>query len=272
MPLGHVYFIGAGPGAPDLITIRGRDLIAKADIVVYADSLVHPGVAAYAKATAEVIGSAALTLEQTTERMLAAVREGKTVARVQSGDPSVYGAMHEQLEVLERNGVPYTIVPGVSSAFAAAALLNAELTVPNVSQTVIMTRMSGRTSVPEGEKLRELASHQASLVIFLSIPMIERVVDELLAGGYPIDTPAAVVYRATWEDELILRGTLADIAQKSKAAKLQLQALIMVGRSLDTTLRAGTEALRSNLYDPEYTQRHRKGTHPDKIPVEAPTP
>jgi precorrin-4/cobalt-precorrin-4 C11-methyltransferase len=257
--MGHVYIVGAGPGAPDLITVRGRDLIARANLVIYADSLVHPGVAAYARADAEVIGSKALTLEQQTARMLAAAREGKIVARVQSGDPSIYGAMHEQLAVLEANDVPYTIVPGVSSAFAAAALLGVELTVPDVAQTAIFTRISGRTSVPEPEALRSLAAHHTSLVIFLSIPLIEKVVDELLAGGYTPETPAAVVYRATWEDELVLRGTLADIAGQAKAHNLQLQALILVGEAVGgPTLRANA-AHRSNLYDPAYTQRHRKG-------------
>lgn len=258
MATGHVYIIGAGPGAPDLITVRGRDLIARADLVIYADSLVHPGVAAYARPDAEVIGSAALTLEEQAERMLAAARAGGIVARVQSGDPAIYGAMHEQLRLLEQNGVPFTIVPGVSSAFAAAALLQAELTVPEVAQTVIFTRISGRTPVPERERLRDLAAHQASLVIFLSIPLIEQVVAELLAGGYPEETPAAVVYRATWEEELVLRGTLATIAQHAKAAKLQLQSLILVGRALDPLLRS-TAAHRSNLYHPAYTQRHRSG-------------
>jgi precorrin-4/cobalt-precorrin-4 C11-methyltransferase len=256
---GHVYFIGAGPGAPDLITVRGRDLIAAADLVIYADSLVHPGIAAYAQPSAEIIGSAALTLEQTTTRMITAAGEGKIVARVQSGDPSVYGALHEQLAVLAVRGVPFTVVPGVSSAFAAAALLESELTVPDVSQTVILTRLSGRASaVPEKERLRDLASHQASLVIFLSIAMIEQVVTELCEGGYPPETPAAVVYRATWEDERVLRGTLADIASKAKAAKLQLQSLILVGRALDPLLHATGAAHRSRLYDPSYTQRHRK--------------
>jgi len=256
---GHVYFIGAGPGAPDLLTIRGREIIRRADLVIYADSLVHPGIAAHAPPGAELIGSAALTLEQTAERLIEAAQAGKTVARVQSGDPSIYGAMHEQLHLLERAGIPYTIVPGVSSAFAAAALLGAELTVPDVSQTVIFTRMAGRTSLPEGERLRDLATHGATLVIFLSIPLIEQVVAELLAGGYAPETPAAVVYRATWEEELVLRGTLADIAGQSKAAQLQLQALILVGRALGPALRGAGALHRSNLYDPAYTQRHRKG-------------
>jgi precorrin-4/cobalt-precorrin-4 C11-methyltransferase len=265
MSEGHVYFIGAGPGAPDLITVRGRDLIASAGLVIYADSLVHPGVAAYARPDAEVIGSASLTLEEATARMLDAAAAGRTVARVQSGDPAIYGAIQEQMAVLDEHGVPYTVVPGVSSAFAAAALLQAELTVPDVTQTVIFTRISGRASaVPEKEALRDLAAHQASLVIFLSIAMIEQVVAELVAGGYPVETPAAVVYRATWEDERVLRGTLADIAKKAKAAKLQLQSLILVGRALDPLLHAAGVVHRSRLYDPSYTQRHRKAVRPGR--------
>ena len=259
-PFGIVSFIGAGPGAPDLITLRGRDRIARADLVIYADSLVHPGIASYARPGAIVHGSASLTLEQTAKLMLEASRDGKRVARIQSGDPAIYGAMHEQLAILEREGVPYEIVPGVSSAFAAAAALHAELTVPDVAQTVILTRLAGRTSLPEGEALRDLARHGATLVIFLSIPMIERVVAELLAGAYTPETPAAVVYRVTWEEELILRGTLGDIAARAKAAKLQLQALILVGPALDETLRQGAVAHRSNLYDPAFSQRHRQAT------------
>jgi precorrin-4/cobalt-precorrin-4 C11-methyltransferase len=253
----RVYFIGAGPGAPDLITVRGRDVIARADVVIYADSLVHPGVAAFAKPDAEVYGSAKLTLEETAALMLGAVRAGKTVARIQSGDPAIYGAMQEQLAILEQEGVPYEIVPGVSSAFAAAAVLGAELTVPGVAQTVIMTRHAGRTGVPEKENLPSLAAHGASLVLFLSVTMVEQVVAELIEGGYPPETPAAAVYRVTWEDELVLRGTLADIAVRVKKAKLKLHTLILVGPALAE--RDGA-APRSNLYDPAYTHRHRKGS------------
>ena len=256
-PQGLVSFIGAGPGAPDLITLRGRDRIAAADLVIYADSLVHPGVAEYSKPGAEVYGSAALTLEQTSTLMLSAVQQGQRVARVQSGDPSIYGAMHEQIVLLEREGVPYEIIPGVSSAFAAAAALHVELTVPDITQTVIFTRLGSRTPMPEREALRDLATHGATLAIFLSIPLIDRVVAELLAGGYEPETTAAVVYRVTWEDELILRGTLAGIAAKVQDAKLQLQALILVGPALDATLRESGPEHRSNLYNPTFTQRHR---------------
>jgi precorrin-4/cobalt-precorrin-4 C11-methyltransferase len=253
---GLVSFIGAGPGAPDLLTLRGRDRIAEADVVIYADSLVHPGVAALAKPEAIVYGSKALTLEETAALMLDAARAGRRIARIQSGDPSIYGALHEQVAILEREQIPFEIIPGVSSAFAAAAALGCELTVPNVTQTVIFTRLGSRTPVPDREALSLLASHNASIAIFLSIPLIERVVEELLAGGYPPETPAAVVYRVSWEDELILRGTLADIAPRVKQAKLQLQALIMVGPALDETLKAGSEH-RSNLYSPAFSQRHR---------------
>lgn len=249
-----VYFIGAGPGAPDLITVRGRDIIARADVVIYADSLVHPGVAALAGPHATVYGSARLTLEEMVGLMIEAVRAGKAVARVQSGDPAIYGAMQEQIALLERAGVPYQIVPGVSSAFAAAAALGAELTVPGVTQTVIFTRHAGRTGVPERENLPSLAAHGASLVLFLSVSMVEQVVRELIAGGYPPETPAAAVYRVTWEDELVLRGTLCDIAEKVKRAKLKLHTLILVGPALAP--RAGATP-RSNLYDPAYSHRHR---------------
>jgi len=251
-----VSFVGAGPGAPDLLTLRGRERIERADVVIYADSLVQPAVAAYAHAGARIHGSAALTLEETMALMLKAAGQGKRVARVQSGDPSIYGAIHEQIAALEAANVPYEIVPGVSSAFAAAAVLGVELTVPDVTQTVIFTRLAGRTSMPAGEQLRDLASHGASLAVFLSIPMIERVVEELRAGGYPDDTPAAVVYRVSWEDELIIRGTLADIAAQSKAAGLQLQALILVGPAVGSA----EQTHRSNLYNPAFTQRHRRAS------------
>jgi precorrin-4 C11-methyltransferase len=253
---GLLSFIGARPGAPDLLTLRGRDRIAEADVVIYADSLVHPGIAGFAKPEASVYGSKALTLEETASLMLDAVRSGKRVARIQSGDPSIYGALHEQMAILEQEKIPFEIIPGVSSAFAAAAALGCELTVPNVTQTVIFTRLGSRTPVPGREGLRLLASHGASLAIFLSIPLIERVVEELLAGGYAPETPVAVVHRVTWEDELILRGILADIVPKVREAKLQLQALIMVGPALDATLKARAEH-RSNLYSPAFSQRHR---------------
>jgi precorrin-4/cobalt-precorrin-4 C11-methyltransferase len=260
-----VSFIGAGPGAPDLITLRGRDRIAAADLIIYADSLVHPGIAAYAREGAEIRGSAGLTLEQTAELMLQAARAGKRVARVQSGDPSIYGALHEQIAILERERVPYEIVPGVSSAFAAAAALRAELTVPGLTQTVIFTRLGARTPMPEREALSRLAAHGASMAIFLSAPMVERVVAELLAGGYTPDTPAAALYRVTWEDELVLRGTLADIAAQVKSAKLQLHTIILAGPALAERGEALLAEARSNLYHPAFSQRHRRASAPSSV-------
>jgi precorrin-4 C11-methyltransferase len=262
MTPGVVYFIGAGPGDPELLTVKAKRLIETADVVVWADSLVHPDVAALARADADVLGSSALTLEQITDTLVAASRAGKTVARVQSGDPSLYGAIHEQQVLLEHERVPYEIVPGVSSAFAAAALLDAELTVPDVAQTVIFTRVANRTTtVPSGERLRELARHGATLVIFLSASVIEKVVEELQTGGYTAETPAAVVYRATWEDQQVLRGTLADIAPAARAARITKQALILVGPALDPTLRQHAAATaRSHLYRPDYTHLFRRGS------------
>jgi len=262
MTPGVVYFVGSGPGDPELLTVKGRRLIEAADLVVWADSLVHPGVAALARADAEVIGSSSLTLEQITETMIAASRSGKKIARVQSGDPSLYGAIHEQQVLLERAGVPYEIVPGVSSAFAAAARLDAELTVPDVAQTVIFTRLANRTTtVPQNERLRELARHGATLVIFLSASVIEKVVEELLAGGCSSETPAAVVHRVSWDDEQIIRGTLAEIAPVARAARITKQALILVGPAIDPALRRRAAAdSRSHLYRPDYTHLFRKGT------------
>jgi precorrin-4 C11-methyltransferase len=250
---GMVVFVGAGPGDPELLTIRGRRVIESADLVVWADSLVHPGVAALARSDAEVIGSATLALEEINRRIVAAAREGKLVARVQSGDPAIYGAMHEQMVLLEAADVPYAVVPGVSSVFAAAAALDAELTVPDVAQTVILTRLPSRTTIPEQEQLRAMAAHGGTVALFLSINVVERAVAELLAGGYAEDTPAAIVHRVTWEDETIIRGRLADIAAASRAAGLTRQALILVGRAIDPRVRRAASANRSNLYDPSYS-------------------
>ena len=249
---GKVYFIGAGPGDPELITLRGKRLIESADLVLYADSLVSPEVCQFARAEAEVVGTADQTLEAIVERMVTACRAGRTVARVHSGDPSLYGALHEQLAALERAGVEYEIVPGVSSAFAAAAVLGAELTVPEVAQTVIFTRLPSRTKGVSNERLRDLAAHGATMAIFLSVTAVERVVEELLAGGYPPETPAAIVHRASWPDQLVLRGSLAEVAGLARQTGLKRQALILVGRVLDPAIRQLAEDRRSGLYDPRH--------------------
>ncbi|MDW8144987.1 MAG: precorrin-4 C(11)-methyltransferase [Roseiflexaceae bacterium] len=257
---GTVYFIGAGPGAPDLITVRGRDILAQADLILYADSLVDDGLpAAWARADAQIIGTAAMHLEQIVSLMRDAARAGQVVARLHSGDPSLYGAIHEQMAALDELGIPYEIVPGVTAAFAAAARLGVELTVPEVVQTVIFTRASGRTPMPPGEELHRLAAHGASLAIYLSITRIQRVVDELLAGGaYTRETPVAVLHRVSWPDETIIHGTLGDIVAKVKSAGFTRQALILVSLALDPALKR-TDRATSWLYDRTYTHRFRHG-------------
>jgi len=248
-----VHFVGAGPGDPQLLTLKGKGLIEAADVIVFADSLVSPDVCQFAKPEAEVHGSSTLTLEQTMELMLAAVRAGKRVVRLQSGDPSVYGAINEQIAILDREGVAYEIVPGVSSAFAAAARLGVEMTVPNVSQTVILTRRSGRASaVPAKEELASLAAHRATMAIFLSAAMMGKVVRDLIAAGYPSETPCCVVYKVSWPDEKIVRGTLADVGRKVRAARFTRQAIILVGEAFGE--RSGE---RSRLYAEDYTHLFR---------------
>jgi precorrin-4/cobalt-precorrin-4 C11-methyltransferase len=255
---GKVYFIGAGPGDPELLTLKGRRLLGEAHLVIYADSLVHPDVCAFARPDAEIVGSSTLTLEEVWERMEAACRAGHTVARLHSGDPSLYGALHEQLVRLEAAGIPYEIVPGVSSAFAAAAVLRAELTVPDVAQTVIFTRRPSRTTRPPNEDLRALAAHGTTMVLFLSVASMRAVVADLLAGGYAPDTPVAVASRVSWEDELVLRGTLADIADQARAARLTKQALILVGAALDPAIHHTAAALRSHLYSGDFSHLFRQ--------------
>lgn len=225
----QVYFIGAGPGDPELLTIRAKKVIEKADVIIYADSLISPEVCQFAREGAEVYQSASLTLEEITDIIVGAVREGKLVARLQSGDPSIYGAIQEQMAALDEKGITYEVIPGVSSLFAAAAALKTELTVPELAQTVIITRLEGKTPVPTLESLRSLARHQASLAIFLSISMIEKVVAELIAGGYPPETPAAVVHRVSWPDEIILQAPLKNLAEQVKASGISRQAIILVG-------------------------------------------
>ena len=235
---GKVYIVGGGPGDPELLTLKAKRIIESADLVIFADSLVPPEIVEFAKEGAQVIGSKELNLDEIMELELTAVREGKTVARVQSGDPSIYGAILEQMRILDKEGIDYEIIPGVSAAFAAAAVLRSELTVPEKSQTVILTRMEGRVAMPEGEQLKDLAAHGCTMVIFLSITRMTKVVRELTSSGYTEDTPVAVVYRVGWPDELVIRGTLKDIAGKVRAAKITLQALIIVGDAVDPGLDA----------------------------------
>lgn len=246
-----VYFIGAGPGDPELMTVKGARLMREAEVVIYAGSLVNPAVLGYAREGAEITDSSTMTLEQIVTNMEIAVAAGKRVARLHTGDPSLYGAIREQIDLLEEKGIAYEIIPGVSSFLAAAAALQREYTVPDGSQTLILTRMEGRTPVPEREKLRLLASHGASLCIFLSVHMIEEVTREL-AQGYALDTPVAIVEKASWPEEKVITGTLADIAARVKAAGIRKTAIILVGEFLEPP------RTRSRLYNGSFTHAFRR--------------
>ncbi len=246
-----IVFLGAGPGDPELLTLKGRRLLDAADVVVYAGSLVNPALLDGVRA--EIHDSAGMTLDEVLAVLVAAWRAGKKAVRLHTGDPSLYGAIREQMRLLDREGIPYEVVPGVSSAFAAAAALKAELTVPDITQTVIFTRIGGRTAVPEAESLRRLAAVRASMCIFLSAGMMEQVVAELLAGGCPPDTPAAVVEKASWPEQRIVQGTLADIA--AKAAGIRKTAMILVGAALSDM---ETETAASKLYDAGFSHGCRK--------------
>jgi len=250
----NVYFIGAGPGDPDLITVKGKRLVQEADIIIYAGSLVPKAVIDDHKAGAEVYNSAGMSLDEVIDVMKKGVAENKMIARVHTGDPSIFGAHREQMDILEKLDITYDVIPGVSSFVASAAALKKEFTLPSISQTVICTRMEGRTPVPEKEKLRLLASHQASMAIFLSVQMMDGVVEELLTH-YDIKTPVAVVQRASWPDQKIVLGTLENISQKVKEAEITKTAQILVGHFL------GDEYELSKLYDPTFTHEYRKAKY-----------
>jgi len=253
---GSVVFIGAGPGAPGLLTLDAVEALRAADLVLYADSLVSPELARFLRPGVPFEGTKERHLDAIAARMIAAARAGQRVARVHSGDPALYGAITEQIALLRQADVPYRIIPGVSSVFAAAAALGVELTVPDVAQTIIMTRAAGRTGMPAGESLRALAAHGTTLAILLGITRIRQLVADLLAGGYAPETPAAALYRVSWPDEAIVRGTLADLATAVKAAGWSRQALILVGRAIDPALQDG--AHRSHLYAATYSHRFRR--------------
>lgn len=253
---GSVAFIGAGPGAPGLLTLDAVEALRAADLVLYADSLVSPELARFLRPGVPFEGTKERHLDAIAARMIAAARAGQRVARVHSGDPALYGAITEQIALLRQAGIPYRIIPGVSSVFAAAAALGVELTVPDVAQTIIMTRAAGRTGMPQGETLRTLAAHGTTLAILLGITRIRQLVADLLAGGYTPDTPAAALYRVSWPDEAIIRGTLADLATSVKAAGWSRQALVLVGRAIDPALQDGIH--RSHLYAATYSHRFRR--------------
>ncbi len=249
-----IHFVGAGSGAADLITVRGAKFLSRADVVIYAGSLVNPALLDYCKEGAEIHNSAHMTLEEVIDVMARAEDEGKETVRLHTGDPSLYGAIREQMDLLDEQGISYEVTPGVSSFAGAAAALQAEYTLPNVSQSLIITRMEGRTPVPQGEKLRDMARHGCSMVLFLSSSLLEAAQEELLAGAYEPDTPAAIVYKATWPDEKVYRCTVGTLAQCAAENGITKTALICIGGFL------GSEYDRSKLYDPTFTHMFRTGT------------
>lgn len=246
-----VYFIGAGPGDVDLITVKGRKIIEKADVVIYAGSLVSKEHMSFCKDTAKIYNSASMTLDEVMDKIQRAESENKLVVRLHTGDPSIYGAIKEQMDEMDKRNIKYEVVPGVSSFTAAAASIKKEFTLPGVSQTVILTRIEGRTSVPEKEDIQKLASIGASMAIFLSVNMIEKVVLKL-KKGYGRNVPIAVVERASWKDEKIITGTLDDICSKVKDANITKCAQILVGDFIDC------KYSKSRLYDKNFTHMFRK--------------
>lgn len=253
-----IYFIGAGPGAEDLITVRGKNLLEQADLIIYAGSLVNPGLLKYAKPGCVIMNSAHMTLEEVIAAMVPAAQEGKLVVRLHTGDPSVYGAHREQIDLLRGYDLDFEIVPGVSSFCAAAAALKAEYTLPNISQSVIITRMEGRTPVPNRQKIADYAQHKATMVIFLSSGMLEKLSQELIKGGYKADTPAAIVYKASWPDEMVVKCTVGTLAESAAKYGINKTALITVGGFL------GNEYDRSELYNPTFAHGFREAD-PSKL-------
>ena len=254
-----VHFVGAGPGAVDLITVRGQELLKQADVVIYAGSLVNPALLGLCKRDARLFDSAKMTLEEVMTEISSAEEQGLETVRLHSGDPGLYGAIREQIDMLEQKGVSFDVTPGVSSFNASAAALKAEYTPAGVSQSVIITRMEGRTAVPERERLRKLAAHGATMVIFLSVGLVSEVQRELLAGSaYGPDTPAAVVYKASWPEEKVFRCKLSALAETVERNKITKTALIIVGDFLS----GGYE--KSRLYAAEFSTGYRKGTDAEK--------
>lgn len=247
-----VHFVGAGPGAPDLITIRGANLLKASQVVIYAGSLVNPELLEYAQ-DAEIFNSALMTLDEIVETIRVKYGEGKEIVRLHTGDPSLYGAIREQMDELDRLGIRYDSCPGVSACFGAAAVLDLEYTLPNVSQSLIVTRMSGKTPVPESESIESLAAHRASMAVYLSAGMLDELAKRLIAGGYRPETPAAIVYKATWRDEIKLVCTIAELAETARAENIRKTAVVLVGEAV-----AASDYARSRLYAPDFSTEFRK--------------
>jgi len=249
-----IHFVGAGPGAADLITMRGARLLQETDVIIYAGSLVNPALLEYAKPGCRIFNSAEMTLEEVIEEMKDAESKGLDTVRLHTGDASLYGAIREQMDLLDELGIGYEDIPGVSSFSGAAAALNAEYTLPSVSQSVVITRMAGRTPVPEKESIRSFAAHDCTMVIFLSTGLLEEVSAELMDGGYAADAPAAIVYKATWPEEKVVHCTVSTLAQAAKENNITKTALILVGGFL------GDKYERSKLYDPGFTTEFRQAS------------
>lgn len=250
-----VHFVGAGSGAPDLITLRGKKFLEEADVVIYAGSLVNPQLLDYTKENCEIYNSAKMTLEEVLDVIFAAEEKGLTTVRLHTGDPSLYGAIREQMDVLEEKNIAFDYCPGVSSFCGAASALNLEYTLPDVSQSVIITRMEGRTPVPEKESIQSFAAHQATMVVFLSTGMLEELSRRLIEGGYTADTPAAIVYKATWEDQKTFVCTAGTLAQTAKENNITKTALMIIGDVV-----AHSHYDRSELYNPAFTTEFREAT------------
>jgi precorrin-4/cobalt-precorrin-4 C11-methyltransferase len=253
-----IWFVGAGPGDKELITVKGLNKLKEADCVIYAGSLINHELLDYTREDCELYDSANMTLEEVIAVILKNEINGFQTVRLHTGDPSLYGAIREQIDILEKNDISFEIVPGVSSFSGAAASLNAEYTLPGISQTLILTRMEGRTPVPERESITELAKIRASMAIFLSSGMLPELSEKLIRGGYPEDTPAAIVYKATWPDEKIIHTTIGGLPEAGRKNKIQKTALILAGDFL------GGEYDRSLLYHPEFTHGFRTGVSGDE--------
>ena len=250
-----IHFVGAGSGAADLITLRGKKYLEEADTIIYAGSLVNPQLLDYAKAGCSIYNSAKMTLEEVLEVMLRDVKADKQVVRLHTGDPCLYGAIREQMDVLDEEQIPYDYCPGVSSFCGAASALNLEYTLPEISQSVIITRMAGRTPVPEKESIESFAAHHATMVVFLSTGLLEELSRRLIDGGYSADTPAAIVYKATWEDEKSFVCTVGTLAETAKKNNITKTALMIIGDVVNCS-----HYDRSKLYDPSFTTEFREAS------------
>lgn len=248
-----VHFVGAGPGAEDLITIRGQRFLQEADVIIYAGSLVNPGLLKNAKEGCKIYDSAYMNLDEVLAVIYDAEEKGLMTVRLHTGDPSIYGAIKEQMDALDQKNISYDVCPGVSSMSGVASALKVEYTLPDVSQTIIITRAEGRTDVPEKESLKSMACHKATMLLFLSSSLAEKVKSDLIEGGFEPDTPVAVVYKATWPDEKILRTTLEKLPEDMKKESITKTAMIVVGHVL------GSEYKLSKLYDPTFTTEFRQG-------------